>query len=193
MYGTYLLDNQPIGEGRNSQHVQESGFGHTNFVTSFNQVNVLNNFNCTLGNLGGDVQSLEERSFLRSQSSVLGRNLYIQRSNSSSPGRSFDLICQNHVSDSHKVFLGENESNISLDMGQKQFQLGIVLQMTTNSFSHHGILSHKDDGMASKSNPNLLHLLRSDIVSFDLKRKQKINMIIPQVGNRWQKYILNFS
>ena len=40
--------------------------------------------------------------------------------------------------------------------------------MTTDGFAHHGILAHQDDGMASKRDTDLLHLLRSDIVSIDL-------------------------
>ena len=41
--------------------------------------------------------------------------------------------------------------------------------MTTDGFAHHGVLAHQDDGMASKRDTDLLHLLRSDIVSIDLK------------------------
>lgn len=37
-------------------------------------------FNCTLGNLGWDGQSLEERSFLRTQTSVHGLNIHGARS-----------------------------------------------------------------------------------------------------------------
>merc|ERR1711860_349566 len=51
-------DDQTVGEGRNLQHVEKSGFGHTDLVTSGDQVYVTGDLDSTLGNLGGDVQGL---------------------------------------------------------------------------------------------------------------------------------------
>ena len=44
-------------------------------------------FNCTLGNLGWDGQSLEERSFLRTQTSVHGLNIHGARSQGTGTSR----------------------------------------------------------------------------------------------------------
>ena len=41
--------------------------------------------------------------------------------------------------------------------------------MTPDSFANHGILAHEDDGMPTERDADLLHLLRADIVSVDLK------------------------
>ena len=49
----------------------------------------------------------------------------------------------------------------------------LYLQVTTDGFAHHGILAHQDDGMASKRDTDLLHLLRSDIVSIDLRIRKE--------------------
>merc|ERR1712080_566663 len=77
--------NQSISEGRNLQHVQEGGFGHADFVSRLDQVHIMNDFDRALGNLGWDIQGLEERRLLRTQTCVLSRHLDIQRGNGSSP------------------------------------------------------------------------------------------------------------
>lgn len=41
----------------------------------------------------------------------------------------------------------------------------IPIDMTFDGFSHHSVLSHKDDGSAPKGHADLLHLLGADIVS----------------------------
>merc|ERR1712107_164563 len=128
-----LLDHQSVGEGRNSQHVQE----------------------------------LEEGSLLGTHTGVLGGHSDIQWSQSTSFSGSLDFVVQEHVSDGDEILLGEDETDVSPDVGEHQLELRVVGQMTTDGFAHHGILAHQDDGMASKGNTDLLHLLRSDIVSID--------------------------
>jgi hypothetical protein len=56
------------------------------------QGNIVGDFNGTLGNLGGDVQGLEERSFFRTHTSILGRHFDVEGSKSTSLGRGFDSV-----------------------------------------------------------------------------------------------------
>lgn len=58
--------------------------------------------NLTLGNLGGDGQSLEEGSLLGSQPGVVSGNDHSQWRNSSRPGRRTDLVLQKFVTDLSK-------------------------------------------------------------------------------------------
>merc|ERR1719210_1225161 len=56
----HLLDEQTIGEGGDLQHVQQSCLGSSDLVTNSDDGHILNDLNGTLGNLGWDLQSLEE-------------------------------------------------------------------------------------------------------------------------------------
>ena len=74
-----------------------------------------NNFNSTLGNLGGDRQSLEERSLLGTHTSILGGNSDIQRGNSTGPSGSLDLVGKKKVADLAQVLLSEDKTNVLPD------------------------------------------------------------------------------
>merc|ERR1719410_1901643 len=55
-----LLDDKTVAEGEDLQKTEESGLGGADLVTSGDDGHVVDDLNCTLGNLGGDLQSLEE-------------------------------------------------------------------------------------------------------------------------------------
>ena len=56
----HLLDDEAVGEGRDLQHVEEGGLGGSDLVLLLDDVHILDNLNCTLGNLGWDGQSLQK-------------------------------------------------------------------------------------------------------------------------------------
>merc|ERR1712235_110398 len=87
-----LLDDEAVGEGRDLQHVEEGGLGGSDLVLLLDDVHILDNLNCTLGNLGWDGQSLEEGSLLRAHTSVLSWNCDINRSNGTGLGWSSLLV-----------------------------------------------------------------------------------------------------
>ena len=83
-----LVDDQTVREGRNVQHVQQGCLGGADLVTGLQDGHIVDDFNCTLGNLGGYGQSLEERGLFGTQTSVLSGNGDGQGSSS---GRSLHL------------------------------------------------------------------------------------------------------
>ena len=82
-------------------------------------VNTYNNFNCTLGNLGWDGQSLEERSLLRTKTSVLGLNVYRARSQCTSTSWGTNSVLSQAITNIHQIILGEDEANISPDVWEQ--------------------------------------------------------------------------
>lgn len=64
-----------------------------------------------------------------------------------------------------EVSTGEDEADISLDVWQETFEGRVVLEMSTDSLTHHGVLAHEYDGVASQRHADLLHLFRAYIVS----------------------------
>ena len=138
----------------------------------------LNDFDGSLGNLGRDVQSLEEGGLLGTQPGVLGWHDDVKGSQCSGTGRGSNLVSQEHVPDGDQLLLGENESNVSLDVVEKLLELGVVGQVSADGLAHHGVLAHEDDGMAAERHADLLHLLGSDIVGVDLKDKKCVKIRI---------------
>lgn len=61
---THLQDLQAVGEWRDVQHVQQGSLRCADLVTSGDDVNVIDDFNSTFGNLRWNRQRLEERGFL---------------------------------------------------------------------------------------------------------------------------------
>lgn len=145
----------------------------------------MNDFNCSLSNLGWDVQSLEERSLLRAKTCVLGWHDDIQRSQSSGTSWGTDLVGEEKVADVDKFFLGEDKADVALDVLKQLVQLGIVSQVSADGLSHHGVLSHEYNGMATERNADLLHLLGTDIVCIHLYNEAE--------GQRLQNYEFEFS
>merc|ERR1712045_874703 len=137
----------------------------SNFVSSSQQFHFVKDFNGSLGNLGWDVKSLEERGLLRTHTSVLGSNHDRNGSNGASLSRGSNLVVQDDLTDLSEIFLGEHKSNISLDVGKQFLKCWVVLKMSTDGFAHHCVLAHKHLSMATKSYTDLLHLLGAHIIN----------------------------
>ena len=82
-------------------------------------INTHDNFDCSLGNLGRDRQSLEERCLLRTQTSVHGLNEYGAWSQGTGTSWGSHTVLSELVTYFNQVQLGEDEANVSLDVGEK--------------------------------------------------------------------------
>ena len=177
-----LGDAHTVGEGRDVQHVEQGCLGGSDLGSGLNELQVGGDFNGTTSNLGWDTEGLEERGLSGLHTSVTGWDVDIIRSNGTSSGRSSDLVCQNLVTDGLEVTVGEDESDVTLDVWKKTLVLWGVcdeaLHGTTNLrivlvFAHlpyrsklpyHSVLSHKDNTLTTEGLSNLVHLLGADIV-----------------------------
>ena len=56
----------------------------------------------------------------------------------------------------------------TFDMRKQTLVLGAIADEPLESSADHGVLSHQDNGLASKAASDLVHLLRRDIVDTDL-------------------------
>ena len=131
-----LADAHTVGERRDVQHVEQSSLGSSDLGSSSNKLEILGNFNGTTGNLGWDTESLEERGLSGFHTSVTGWDEDIIRSNGTSSGGSSDLVLENLVTDGLEILVGENESDVALDVWEKTLILWGVgdetLDGTTN-------------------------------------------------------------
>merc|ERR1719443_1952923 len=164
---TRIIATATVVEGEDLQHVEESGLGSSDLVTNLDDGDILDDFNCTLSNLGWDGESLEEGSLLRTHTCVLGGDGDINGSNGTSLGRSLLLVGQEKISDLGQLHLGEDEPDVHLDVRKQLLKIWVLVQLSSDDLPHHRVLAHEDDGLASEGNPDLLHLLGPDIVSSD--------------------------
>merc|ERR1719209_1646224 len=87
-----LQHNQTVAEGADLQHVEESRLGHSDLVAGLDEVDIIDDLDGSLGNLGGDGERLEEGGILWTHASVLCGDSYVQRGKSSSFSRRLDLV-----------------------------------------------------------------------------------------------------
>lgn len=62
-------------------------------------------------------------------------------------------------------------------------QGGVVLQVTSDGFAHHGVLTHKHNSLPSQGQTDLLHLLRADVVG---THNEAFWIVIQQLLSRWK-------
>ena len=95
-----LLDAETIAEWGDVQHVEKRGLGWSDLVLLLDQMDIVQDFNASTGDLGGDLQSLEEGGLLGTESGGTLRDDDIQGSDGTSLGGGFDL--NNNDRDRHK-------------------------------------------------------------------------------------------
>lgn len=98
--------------------------------------NTYHDFNGTPGNLGGDLQSLEETSLLRTKTGVLGRDGDGAWGNGTRTSRSPLLVLKQLVTNFTQIVVGEDEANIVYNVwqqpaGYSNFVLNLHLNKTT--------------------------------------------------------------
>jgi hypothetical protein len=102
-----------------------------------------------------------------------------------SSGGSGNLVGQDLITDGLQIGIGEDESNVALDVGKKTLVLWVVGLETLDgsadlicvrldprwilcsNVAYHGVLAHQDNTLATERVTNLVHLLRADIVDGD--------------------------
>jgi hypothetical protein len=82
-------------------------------MASFDEFKVGGNFNGTTGNLGWNTKGLEERGLSRFHTSVTGWDEHIGGGNSSSTGRSSDLVGENDFTGFLQVTVREDETDVT--------------------------------------------------------------------------------
>lgn len=123
-----LGNSETVGEGRDVQHVEKGGLGRTNLATGLDELQIGGNFDGTTSNLGGDTESLEERGLARFHTGVSSRDPDIGRGKGTSTSRSGDLVGKDLVTDVLQVAIGEDETNVALDMRQETLVLGSLVE-----------------------------------------------------------------
>ena len=118
-----LGDGHSVGERRDVQHVKEGGLRGSDLGAGLNELEVSGNLNGTTGNLGWDTKGLEERGLSWLHSGVTGWDVDIIWGDGTSTGWGGDLVGQDNIADGLQVTVGEDETNVALDVSEETLVL----------------------------------------------------------------------
>jgi len=159
--------NKTIAEGTDVKLRQKGSLGLTDLLTSVDEGDGSENLDLTLADLSTDVKGLKEGGLSGLETSGTSRNNNIIGGNSASLGGGTDLQGGNEVTNLVKVLVGENETDVAEEVRKKVLSLRVLVNVLTDGLAHHGLLTHKKDGLATKNSTNLLHLVAADVVALD--------------------------
>ncbi|GMT02931.1 hypothetical protein PENTCL1PPCAC_25105, partial [Pristionchus entomophagus] len=162
-----LEDNQAVRERSDPQHVEEGSLGSSDLVASGDEMNIVQDLDGSSRDLGGDLESLEERGLLGAHAGVLGRKHDIAGSDGSSLGGGTLEILEKLVANLGQVLLGEDESDVLDDVREELLKSRVLAHLGADGLADHGVLSHQNDELTTHGVTDLLHLLGSDIVHAD--------------------------
>lgn len=121
-----LGNTHTVREGRDVQHVEQGSLGGTDLAAGLDELEIGGNFNGTTGDLGWDTESLEERSLSGLHTGVSSWNVDIGRGDGTSTGWSSDTVGENLLTGGLEVGVGEDKTDVALDVWEKTFVLGRV-------------------------------------------------------------------
>jgi hypothetical protein len=141
-----------------------SGSGHP--LSLLDQVHSVDDLNSTTGDLRGDVQRLEEGGLPRVQRSWARWDVHIQGGERATAGRCWHLVQGDFLADLRQIVVGEAKSDVAVNFGEHCFKAFVAtsLDVVTENTTNDGVLAHQKHCFATKSNADLLHLSRSDVV-----------------------------
>ena len=162
----HRVDDQTVGKGADSELGEEGSLRGTDLVTGLDQLNSGSDLDLTLLNLGRDLKDLEKGGLSRVAASGTGRNHNIDGGDGTGTGRGRHSVGQNDVLDLTKVAVGENHTDISVDLliDGSDGVAGVGLHEVLQHLTDKGVLSHKDLSLTTHLEAGIVHLLGTDIV-----------------------------
>jgi len=131
----------------------------------FKENDVVDDFDLSSVNLGGNVQGLHERGLLGIKTSgSLGDN-DITRRERSNTSRGSNSVIVDQSAGVVKIAVGEDESNVASNVGEEGLELGVLGNLSLDHLSDHGVLAHKNLSRSTETSSDLLHVRGSNIVS----------------------------
>lgn len=193
---------QTIGEGTEVQHLHEGSLRGTDLLTFLAKVDVLENFDATSGDLGGNVEGGEEGGLGWLKGGDLLRNNHILRGKDTSLSLGRDTRLQELFTETNQVLLGENKTNVTLDDREEGFPLRVSSQVILDGLSHEGlnwvsmdpyfdavekppnksdftyVSTQENGGTTTEAKTDLLHVVGSNLCCFSLL--MLVNIRCPQ-------------
>jgi len=182
--------NKTIAEGTDVKLSKKGSLRLTDLLTSMDKSNRSKNFDLTLADLSTDVKSLKEGGLSGLETSGTSRNDNIVGSNSTGLGGGTNLEGGNELTDFAKILIGEDETDVTIEVRDKVLTSGVLVNMVTDGLAHHSLLTHKKDSLATKNSTDLLHLVAANVVALD---NDDLVVLIKQVGELLHVFTLSYD
>lgn len=162
-----LNDRHTVGERRDVEHVQEGGLGRSDLGTGRDDLDVIDDFDGTSGDLGWDTKGLEERGLSWLHTGVSGWDVDVVGGDGTGPSWGSDLVGEDDLSDVLQVARGEDETDVASDIWEELLELGELGEDASESSSDHSVLAHEHDTFSSEGLSDQVELLGRDVVNVD--------------------------
>jgi len=159
--------DKTIAEGTDVKLGQKGSLGLTDLLTSMDEGGRGENLDLTLADLSTDVESLKEGGLSGLETSGTSRNNDIVRGNSTSLGGGTNLEGSDEVTDLVQVLIGKDKTNVAIKVRKKVLNLVVLMEVLTDGLTHHSLLTHKKNSLATKNTTNLLHLIAAHVIALD--------------------------
>jgi len=175
------VEHETVRERTNVHALKENGLGVANPVAGLANKHLGDDFNLTLGNLGGDVKSLEEGSLTGVTAGGASRAVHIGGGDGTNTGRGGHAVLEKEVTNFGEVLVGENETEVALHAGEELLDVvaGVLLEEVADALTDHGVLAHEHLSLATKGLTDLLHLVRTNIVNL---YKEELVVVLDALG-----------
>jgi len=167
---TVVEDNtgdKTVAEGTDVKLGQKGSLRLTDLLTSVDEGGGGEDLDLTLNDLGTDVKSLKEGGLSGLETSGTSRDNNIIGSDGTSLGGGTDLQGGDKLTDFAKILVGEDETDVAIEVREKVLTGGVLVDVLTDGLAHHGLLTHEKDGLATENSTDLLHLVAANVVALD--------------------------
>lgn len=162
------LDNaHTVSERRDVEHVEQGSLGRSDLGSGSDDLDIVDNFDGTTGDLGGDTKSLEERGLSGFHTGVSGGDVDVVGGNGTGTSGGGNLVGEDDLSDVLEVTGSEDETDVALDVGDESLEVGVLGENHSEGTSDHGVLAHKNNTLASEGLSDQVQLLRGNVVDVD--------------------------
>jgi len=182
--------DKTVAEGTDVKLRKKGSLRLTDLLTGVDKSGRSKNFDLTLDDLSTDVKSLKEGGLSWLETSGTSRNNNIIRSNSTGLGGGTNLKGGNELTDFGKILIGENKTNVTIKVRDKVLTSRVLMNMVTDGLTHHSLLTHKKDSLATKNTTDLLHLVAANVVALD---NDDLVVLIKQVGELLHVFTLSYD
>jgi len=138
-----VLDCQTVRERLDGEFAQENGLRVADTLARLEQVNLAQNLDVALGDLGLNVERLQERSLRRFELRHASRNEDVDRRVRARFGRRRNALRLEHVENLLHLSLAQHQTDRALDVRQEILELLVGTGVVTNRLTNHGVLAHQ--------------------------------------------------
>jgi hypothetical protein len=161
-----LADSHFVFERSNLQFIEEGGLSGGDLISFGNNIEIVEDFNLGLDNLGSNTEVTEETSLSRIKTGGTGGDSDLLGGNGTDTGGGFSDLRVEDLEDVTEVVVGEDDGGVSLELSHNLIEVGHMGPVSVALF---GVRSISGSGGSVELSDSFLHhgVLTTDELSSD--------------------------